>query len=328
MSKHTPMEGKLGRWVASLFSPAGKRGRLVVFCYHQVLAEKDPFRPGEPTLEEFEADIERMAAWFNVMSLPEASKALENGTLPPRAACITFDDGYLNNYELAAPALAARGLPATFFITSGAVEQGVMWNDLIIDGVAARSGEPTLTALGERKPAIADNATPRELAQSIIDAIKYLPLDERWVIAEQFYQDNAGHELPRKMMQAEQVASLAKQGFDVGAHTVSHPILAKLEDDDARREIDESVRWVTEVTGQVPKSFAYPNGRPGVDFKAVHATQAREAGCAVAVTTQWAIGTSKIADSFHIPRVGPWWRFGRGGVDGLLRVYIRSLLAN
>lgn len=325
MSQASHWEKTLGRWVARIFSPPGKRGKLVVFCYHQVLEATDPLRPGEPTLEEFEADIDRIAAWFNVLSLPDAAKAMRNGTLPPRAACITFDDGYLNNHSLAAPALEARNLPATFFITSGAVEQGVMWNDLIIDAVAACDGLPDLAALREHAPEVSTTMSPQQMAQGIIDNIKYLPLDVRWETAEQFYKDNAGVELPRKMMQPAHVADLAARGFDVGAHTVSHPILAKLDSEGARQEIEESVRWVAGVIGKQPLSFAYPNGRPNVDFQAEHAGQARDAGCEVAVTTEWAVSAGRV-DAYHIPRVGPWWRFGRNGLDGLMRIYVKSLL--
>lgn len=325
MTQHSAFEGRAGRWMARLFSPPGKRGRLVVFCYHQVLAEKDPMRPGEPSLQEFEADIDRIAAWFNVMSLPEASAAMAAGTLPARAACITFDDGYLNNLELAAPALASRNLPATFFVTSGAIEAGVMWNDLIIDGIAGARGALDMSALGDHAPLADASQTPRQLAQSVLDAIKYLPLVPRWAMAEQFYLANVGGELPRKMMRTEQVAELAGLGFDVGAHTVSHPILAKLDDASAKQEIEESVRWVGNVTGQTPRSFAYPNGRPGTDFESVHVEQTRDAGCEVAVTTEWAVGDGSV-DAFRIPRVGPWWRFGRGGLDGLFRVYLRNWL--
>ena len=325
MNELSGFEKNVGRWMARLFSPPGKRGRLMVFCYHQVLAEKDPLRAGEPTLAEFEADIDRIKAWFNVIPLPEASEALRNGTLPPRAACITFDDGYLNNLELAAPALAARGLPATFFITSGAIETGVMWNDLIIDGIAASKGPVDLAALGEHAPDVPRDTSKPTLVGKILDNIKYLPLSPRWDMARTFFEANSGETLPRKMMTADEVAELSEMGFDVGAHTVSHPILAKLDDDAAAEEIQASVDWVARVTGKQPRSFAYPNGRPGLDFDAVHVDQTRASGCDVAVTTEWALADSN-DDHFRIPRVGPWWRFGRGGLDGLFRVYLRKLL--
>ena len=325
MSQASHWEKKLGRWVARIFSPPGKRGKLVVFCYHQVLEEKDPLRLSEPSIEEFKAYIDRIGAWFNVLSLPDAVSAMQDGKLPPRAACITFDDGYLNNHSLAAPALEERGLTATFFITSGAVEQGVMWNDLIIDGVGACHGEPKMEALGEFTPSLPDAVTPRKIAHAIIDNIKYLPLEQRWSIAERFYRENAGPELPRKMMDASHVADLAARGFDVGAHTVSHPILTKLDSSDSRREIEESVRWVAKVTGKSPQSFAYPNGRPNIDFQSEHVSQAEAAGCSVAVTTEWAISAGDV-NAFRVPRVGPWWRFGRNGLDGLMRIYVKSLL--
>ena len=101
------------------------------------------------------------------------------------------------------------------------------------------------------------------------------------------YRSIAGTAPPRLMLTPAGVRQLADAGIDIGAHTVNHPILKGMADDDARSEIVGSARWVADVTGRAPRSFAYPNGRPGVDYDGRHAAMTREAGFELAVTTQW-----------------------------------------
>ena len=130
--------------LGGLLSPRGARGRLAVFCYHQVLDAPDPYRAGEPTVEAFDSDVATISEAFSVLSFGDAVERLASGTLPRRAATITFDDGYENNHRLAAPVLEKHGTPATFFIAGGAVDDGVMWNDLAIESVVAAGGWPEL----------------------------------------------------------------------------------------------------------------------------------------------------------------------------------------
>jgi peptidoglycan/xylan/chitin deacetylase (PgdA/CDA1 family) len=311
---------------AGTLSPAGRGARLAVFSYHQVLERRDPLRPGEPDRSDFASDVEIIRQMFSVLPLQEAAARLTGGTLPSRAACVTFDDGYANNHELAASVLEAHGVPATFFVTGGAVDDGVMWNDLLIEAVAARGNELVLSSVpGLDTSAFSASQGPALVAE-ILQALKYRPLSERRTAAEQVYRDNVGPDLPRLMMTREMVADLARRGFDIGGHTMNHPILAQLPEDEARLEISSCSQWIEDVTGRRPKTFAYPNGRPGKDFTAVHAAMVGEAGYDVAVSTSWDLARTA-TDVYNVPRIGPWWRQQRSLPGGLLRLYVRSYLS-
>lgn len=319
------MTSSLTRAICALLSPGGLRARLAVFCYHQVLEDKDSLRPTEPTVEEFDADVETIGRLFNVLPLPEAVERLESRTLPPRAACITFDDGYANNHTLAAPLLERAGMPATFFVAGGAVDDGVMWNDLVIEGARSKREEWILRDLRTLcdSPMPESHRDAASLIAWILPRLKYRPLQERLEIAEAFFRKNTGREPPRLMMEREQVSDLFRRGFDIGGHTISHPILNELSDEDARDEIEGCCRWIVEVTGRTPVTFAYPNGIPHRDFGPVHSTMAREAGFRSAVSTQWGVA-GPACDPLSIPRIGPWWRLGSRPSVGLVRAYGRS----
>lgn len=300
---------RLAKAAGNILSPGGDRARLIVFCYHQVLEKRDPLRPGEPDEAQFLNDVRLINSVFNVLPFVEAARKLKAGSLPKRSACITFDDGYANNFELAAPILQSVGVPATFFIAGGAVDTGVMWNDLVIESVS-RSGSK------DEKGNLA----------AILGGLKYRPMADRWDAAVEMYRNSVGSDLPRLMMTRDMVAGLARQGFEIAGHTINHPILKELSDDDARREIEDCATWIRDITGDAPTSFAYPNGVPGQDYTSAHSAMVREAGFEAAASTQWALA-HRGSDSFSIPRVGPWWRQGRTLIGGLCRSYLKSYLA-
>jgi peptidoglycan/xylan/chitin deacetylase (PgdA/CDA1 family) len=110
-------------------------------------------------------------------------------------------------------------------------------------------------------------------------------------------------------MTSAQVRALHAQGFAIGAHTVSHPILAETAPDEARREIEAGRTQLEQLTGAPVRLFAYPNGRPGRDFREEHAEIVRALGFDGAVTTAW--GAARVdTDRFAIPRFTPWDRSG------------------
>ena len=115
------------------------------------------------------------------------------------------------------------------------------------------------------------------------------------------------------MLTRRQVRELRDAGMTIGAHTVSHPILAREPDDRARGEIQDGKRELEALLGEAVTVFAYPNGRPGDDYAARHVAMARDAGFEAAVTTAWG-AASHTTDPFEIPRFTPWdrsaWRFG------------------
>lgn len=319
------MSGALTRAIGAVLSPSGARGRLAVFSYHQVFERNDPLRRGEPDRAEFRGDVETIGRVFNVLPLPEAVERLSAGNLPSRAACITFDDGYANNHELAAPILERAGLPATIYIAGGAVDAGVMWNDLIIEAVRIQGSGCIVDDLGELGNGVRGHDDAATLIDHILKRLKYQPMKKRWAIAEAFFRTNTGRDLPRLMMERAAIADLARRGFDIGGHTIQHPILKELADEEARGEITGCRRWVEEVTGQAATSFAYPNGVPGRDFGPEHAMMVKEAGFTSAVSTRWSVAGPK-SDRYSIPRIGPWWRLGGSLTPGFVRSYGKAWL--
>lgn len=287
-------------------SPAGTRAHLSVLIFHRVLAEPDPLFPDEMHARRFDELCNWLASWFNVLPLDKAVRRLKTDGLPARAACITFDDGYADNHHVALPILQSHGLTATFFIATGFLDGGRMWNDSIIEAVRACSmpdldlssldlGQHALGAIGDRRAAIV----------SLINQIKYRPIEERITSTEQIAH-LAGVQLPHNlMMTSHEVKAMRHAGMQIGAHTESHPILARLTDEQARQEIQGSKRFLEQLLGERVGLFAYPNGKPGDDYTPQSVDMVRSLDFDAAVSTQWgASGTGD--DLFQIRRFTPW----------------------
>ena len=313
------------RALLGLLSPEGARARLLILTFHQVAPEPDPLAPSVPDVRLFSEQMQWLKAYCTVLPLPEAAEMLKEGKLPARSACITFDDGYADNHDNAAPVLRKLGLDATFFITAGAVDDGVMWNDLVIEGVRSAEGCLDLRDLGLGEHPVSDSEARREAIAALIAELKYRQPPERRACAEAVFLRSGDTQFPRLMMTREQVASLGRSGFDIGAHTIGHPILKEIADDAARAEIEHSRDWVRDVTGSRPASFAYPNGRPGLDFTAEHERMVETAQFRVAVSTRW--GAAHRGESlFALSRFAPWECHENGYWRRLGKTLARSYL--
>jgi peptidoglycan/xylan/chitin deacetylase (PgdA/CDA1 family) len=296
------------RWLFDVLSPAGRRARLSVVMFHRVLPREDPMFPGQMDAARFDAQLGLLKGWFNVLSLPDAVTALGQGQLPARSLAITFDDGYADNFTVALPILRRHRLSATFFIATGYLDGGRMWNDTVIEALRhCTLSEIDLSDLGLGRHRLGTPGERRASIATILDRIKYLPQRDREAKASALAQA-CGEPLPEDLMlSTAQVLAMRDAGMSIGAHTVSHPILSRLTDDEARSEIAASKQALERVLGEPVRLFAYPNGKPLADYGAVHVRMARELGFDAAFSTAWGAARSE-SDLFEIPRFTPWDR--------------------
>lgn len=293
------------------------QNRLSILIYHRVLPQPDPLFPGEVDAELFERHLRLLKRFFNVIPLLEATRHLRKRSLPPRAACITFDDGYADNATVALPILQRHGLSACFFIATGYLGAGRMWNDRVIERVRHATGdELDLYACGLGRFPIGSILLKSKAIGAILAGIKYLPFEQRQVLLDQICGAATTPASPDLMMSAGQVMTLHRAGMEIGAHTVSHPILATLCERAAHAEIANSKYQLENIIKAPVRLFAYPNGKPGQDYGARHVAIVRDLGFDAAVATQWGAARHD-SDPFQLPRFTPW---DRGRLRFLLRM--------
>ena len=298
------------RTVLNLLSPAAGQARLSILIFHRVPAEPDPLFPGECDAARFDRMLGWLRNWFNVLPLGEAVQRMTEDRLPARAAVITFDDGYADNATEATPLLRKHGLSATFFVSAGFLDGGCMWNDGVIETLRrTRREHIDLSALD---PALPQESLPlsaleqrRNTIGRVLGSFKYLPAEQRLKLVARL-AELCELDLPRGlMMDADQLRGMQAAGMTIGAHTMTHPILATLDDAAAWSEITESQRVLEGVIGRRVGLFAYPNGKPGQDYSLRSVELVREAGFDAAVATAWGTATRE-TDRFQLPRFTPW----------------------
>lgn len=279
---------------------------LSILIYHRILAQRDPLFPGQVDASMFDRQLSLLKRFFLVLPLLEATRRLQDGTLPANAACITFDDGYADNAEVALPLLMRHGLSACFFITTGYLDGGQMWNDCIIETVRRAPGNILdLSKFGLNHFPVNTRELRCQTINSLLAEMKYLPIEQREAIAAKLRHNIGNPKPPDLMMKSEQVAMLHRVGMEIGAHTVSHPILSTLSENAAHTNISEGKRHLESIINAPVHIFAYPNGIPNKDFGERDIKIVKKLGFKAAVATNWG-AARRDSDIFQLPRFTPW----------------------
>lgn len=290
----------------SLLTRGNDPHRLTILQFHKIPKEFDPLVPGELLLDKFETVLDFFVEHMHVLPLAEALKGLQSGRLPKYSVALTLDDGYAEWNEFVAPALLRRGLPATFYVTTEQLAGPALWHERIAAAVRA---VPNLGVslpkgfVGYENLAV-PGIRPRLLLH-LQERLKYMPLSDR----ENSIRDLEAQAilplvLPRPFS-VESVRELHSQGFEIGAHTIRHPILNKSSENEAREEIGGAKETLESIIRGEVTSFAYPNGLIGRDFSTRDVKLAKACGYRSAVVTGGGIVDSK-TDPMQLPRFTPW----------------------
>lgn len=320
-----PVLGAALRRYAGLLSRGAGKGRLNILIFHRVRAHRDPLFPGEPDRDDFDRLMGLVAENFHCIGLPEAVARLSAGRpLPPRAVAISFDDGYADNRTEAVPVLQAHGLTASFFVASGFLDGGCMWNDRVIELVRGYGGaEIDLSPIGLGRYASGTVPEKAALLDTVLIDLKYREPAARSDAIDGLAAITGGS-VPRDlMMSTAQVREMQAAGMEVGGHTLSHPILARLDDAAILREIGEDRARLADILGAPPTLFAYPNGKPGKDYLPGHPDLIRRCGYRAAFSTAWG-SVNESTDLFQVPRFTPWDRSPARFVLRLAHNYLRT----
>jgi len=298
------------------------RGRALILTFHRVFAQRDVLRPSEPDVSEFESIVQVIARHFPVYTVSELVNNLRNKKLTQSGVAISFDDGYLDNYELAYPILRKHGIKATFYVATGFLKGGIMWNDVITEGVRLLQAVEYLKNDHSVRASTQTASEKTSCMSQIVNIVKYLDLNQRRAWLESFRDMNALESLPSLMMEERHLQEMHAHDMEIGGHTVSHPILSSLEKEFAEQEIAQGKHFLEKLLQSDVSTFAYPNGKPG-DYNSNHIDFLERAGFSGAVTTRW--GTIRITtEPYELPRIGVRGQSRMKILLRLLREYFRS----
>jgi peptidoglycan/xylan/chitin deacetylase (PgdA/CDA1 family) len=235
-----------------------------ILLYHRVteLAADPQLLSVAPS--RFAEQLEVLRRDASPLPLSELTSIMRDGRqLPRRAVAVTFDDGYADNYLEAKPLLERYDIPATVFVTSGQVgsPQEFWWDDLerlLLTGPDGanhagwhieRPDDPT-----------SQHERYRRLSEELRNAVDTVRQATLHRLAEQTGKGFQGRASHRAMTESE-VLDLARSGLiEVGAHTVTHPVLSRADPLTQRNQIAGSKSDLERILGKPVSSFAYPYG--------------------------------------------------------------------
>jgi len=282
--------------------------RLSILNYHRVLTKRDPLRPFEPTAVEFSRKMEVLAKCFNPVGLADALTLIRQKKLPKRAVCVTFDDGYSDNLQVALPVLKRWKIPATVFVSSGYIDGSSMWNDRVIEAVRQWMGNGNahldLSVLSLGVHSCSNISDSLGTIYRLLEKIKYCSADKRQTLVEGI-ERKVGVNTGSLMMTRTELKKLYSEGVTIGAHTHTHPILSGLSEGASHWEIATS-KALLESWLQAPVDyFAYPNGRFDRDYGLLQQEQVKSLGFKAALSTNPGAANER-SNIWQLPRFTPW----------------------
>ena len=224
----------------------------------------------------------------NVVSASDVTAwVAEDRPLPPRAALITFDDGYFDNYLNAYPILRKQNLPAVIFLASDYMESATpfYWDLIAHCFFMSRKDHLEIPSLGSFS--WSDDASTDTVVRQVVEALKSKPEHDKKVLIDSFpglLNVSISDDVFKGMFLSwSQVREMSANGIEMGAHTASHPILTRIHPDDAMAEIIKSKTRIEDEVKQPVHCFAYPNGQR-TDYNDIVIKAVRDSGIQTAYT--------------------------------------------
>lgn len=244
------------------------RSNIAVLKYHSVQERQDLFDDAlcpstiVPT-SAFQTHMEMVAEAYDPVTMDDIVKFTRGeAKMPKKPVAVTFDDGYRDNFAIAGPILDKTGIRATIYVTAGSVGnehppwfvrvRHAVWSTKIQECAGLTNG---ILKIHDRDDRV---AAARLLARRCAKLVGE-ELDQEVRRIEQMLEVDPFVPQERLMMDWEEIRRMAEAGHVIGSHTVSHPNVAHLSEDEMNRELKESKKMIEEEIGRTVDHFSYPN---------------------------------------------------------------------
>lgn len=224
---------------------------------------------GKVDAKTFEWQLMQLKKGWNVISLNKMINILDSDNeLPPYSVVLTVDDGYKDFYEIAYPFLKKYNMPATFFPTINFVNGAWLWWDkitYILDKTPFESF--AFEYSNERMRLNMKNAESKCISwQNLSDYCIKIKNEKKWELVVKLEKDlkvtppNSPND-EYKPVSWNDLKELSQNNIEIGAHTLSHPILNKVNNDDLKEELLKPINIFKDKLDIDVTSLCYPNGK-------------------------------------------------------------------
>ncbi|MGB2887263.1 MAG: polysaccharide deacetylase family protein [Candidatus Acidiferrales bacterium] len=199
--------------------------------------------------------LEYLQRRFQVVSLETLLSDEKGEVSQGKPWCLlTFDDGWRDTYTTAYPWLKKFGMPATVFLATGSVERrGGFWVEQLRKAWRVPSSRAQMRSVLSQFTELED----------IVEWLKHMPTERRNSVLERLLPVSENGDAPDdvdSMLTWKQAIEMSRDGVEMGAHTVNHPLLSYENDLTIERELRLSKQTLEEKLGKNARAFAYPNG--------------------------------------------------------------------
>ena len=246
-----------------------KEATGLVYMLHHI-TEKNP--NGIPTNEDLKVSpaflehiiLAYQAKGFDFVSLDELSSIISSSQKPKHPyITFTIDDGYMDNYTNALPIFERHQVPFAIFVATDFIDQkAVLWWDVLEELVLHNDN------INYNKQSFPCHTFHEKWDTFRIIREDILKYDQSQIIeslqkAFSDYHNDWLKPIREKAMTWDQIKELCQHPLcTIGGHTVSHPALNQLSDEDFRQEVRVGIEKLESVTGHKINHFAYPYGSP------------------------------------------------------------------
>lgn len=282
------------------------------FLFHRVTPQRDElWDPMDVLL--FDRCINYITKNYRVVQLEE----LVNSKREKKEdyATITFDDGYKDNIEYAAPILDKYKCKASFYVVTDCIEKNIPTWTHVLEHYFQNAEVQTL--------GLTDPFFPKELqarllktkeerityVRKLIPFLKRLSHPERKIVLDKMMDIFSKVELPKIMMHWEDIKQLSSAGHYIGSHSASHCMFGTMTDEqEIKNELLRSGQKIKEHVGYFPKTIAYPLG--SYDQTTIKLSKA--CGYSIGLAVKQKIYNPQRDNDFEIPRIElyneSWWK--------------------
>lgn len=277
-----------------------------IFLFHRVSPQRDKlWDPLSP--ERFDEILKYLKSRFEIYSaekiLSEQDKLKKNNPL----AAIVFDDGYKDFIEYALPILKKHELPSSMYVVTSCVESGTPPWTYVLDNALANTKKGKLDVDSSLLPIELKKASWKNETDKIAYAKKFKPFlkqvkdGKRRELVKQTINSLNDVEIPHNlMMNWKEINEIKSAGTLIGSHTVSHPLLAKIESEiEIENELHLSALKIKENTGDFPLTISYPIGSFDERVKII----AQKIGYKFGLAVEQNMYDSAKCDLFTVPRI-------------------------
>lgn len=235
------------------------RRKLLILSHHRIVPPGGKFTYLGMSQDIFEQQVVFLKRYFKIVPFNEGIERFRAGSIKEPLLILTFDDGYRDNYLYAFPVLKKYDITGTIFVTADFLgTKKRFWWDIVADMII---GSSSLDAgLKERI----------EMVEDINKSLKTMvagEMEHEIEKIEKKFGSVRNNDKEREILNWKEIKEMSSYGIDFGSHTLTHPNLTLLNQNELAREVSKSKQILEEALKKEIRGFAYPHGLYNEDVK-------------------------------------------------------------